>query len=185
MLGVSIHQIQLRYDADADRLLLQVRDAQAQVYASWLTRRMMAQLHGPLRDTLARQAMALSSPTALPVPEARQMLEEVALQRPLPGTQFDQPFASDGASHPLGAEPLLPGVVQFTPLAQGGLSLALQEAAGRRLELVLAADLATALLRLLDAALRAAEWDLPASPRTTHESLASMTSGGVPPGRLN
>jgi hypothetical protein len=162
--AVNIHQIQVRYDALADRLLLQVRTQQGQVYAGWLTRRLALRLHVPLQRAVARHSVVQVSPHALPVPEARAMLEQAALQRPLPGAQFDKPFEAEGSAYPLGRDPLLPAAAQLTPRSDGGLSLVLQEDRGRRMELVLAADLASALLRLMDAAIKASEWTLPGVP---------------------
>lgn len=161
MAAMTIHQIQLRYESVADRLLLQVRTRQSELYAVWLTRRMTARLNQPFRDAVTRQALQTTAPTAMPVPEAKSMLEQAARERPLPGTDFQQPFVADNASHPLGPEPLLPAEIDIRSAANGNLVLALREARGRRLELALTADLATALLRLLDQVLKSAEWQLP------------------------
>lgn len=159
---MAIHQIQVRYDATADRLLLQLRTTEAEVYAVWLTRRMVQRLYPPFRKAVAQASVARATPQALPVPEARQMLEQAALQRPLQGADFAQPFASTDASHPLGPEPLLPDAADLRPGADGQLTLAVREPRGRRIEIALNAELATALLRLLDNAIVVAEWGLPA-----------------------
>jgi hypothetical protein len=183
---VTIHQIQLRYDPLADRLLLQVRTTQAQLYATWLTRRMVSRLYAPLRQAVVKQGLAQALPRttaqATPVPEARAMLEDAALQRQLAGANFSQPFEDSGASHPLGREPLLAAGAQLTARPDGGLALALQEDRGRRVEMVLTSDIATALLRLMDAALKAAEWDLPAAGSVAPAADISIP---VPPNRLN
>ena len=160
MRTMSIHQIQVRYEPAADRLLLQVRSSEAELYAVWLTRRMTARLFPPLRDAVMRAGVSQASPQALPVPEAREMLEQAALQRPLPGTEFGTPFTDTGGSHPLGPEPLLPAAIDLRPGPSGGVTIALREDRGRRLELLLTAD-STALLRLLDSSLRTADWGSP------------------------
>lgn len=182
---MSIHQIQLRYDAAADRLLLQVRTTKAELYSAWLTRRMVARLYPPFRQTVARASVAQAAPQAMPVPEARQMLEQAALQRPLPGTDFQKPFAEADASHPLGPEPLLPGAVDLRPVASGGLVITLREERGRRLEMSLTNELSTALLRLMDGALKQADWALPAQAPPVADAV---TVPGSPapegPGRL-
>lgn len=182
---MSIHQIQLRYDAAADRLLLQVRTTKAELYSAWLTRRMVARLYPPFRQTVARASVAQAAPQAMPVPEARQMLEQAALQRPLPGTDFQKPFAEADASHPLGPEPLLPGAVDLRPVASGGLVITLREERGRRLEMSLTNELSTALLRLMDCALKQADWALPAQAPPVADAV---TVPGSPapegPGRL-
>ena len=152
--------MQVAYDAHADRLLLRVRTTAAEVYAVWLTRRLLAQVLPALRRTLASSGVAAVAPQALPVPEARQMLEEAVLQRPLPGADFEQPFADGDVRQPLGPEPLLPVRADLAPRAGGMLTLAVSDQPGQRIELNLPHDTATALLRLLDTALQQAQWNL-------------------------
>ena len=177
---MGIHQIQVRYDAAADRLLLQVRTTEAEIYAVWLTRRMTSRLYAPFRQTVASVGVAQASPQALPVPEAREMLEQAALQRPLPGADFRQAFAATDSTRPLGAEPMLPTAVDLRPQPGGGLMLALREDQGRRLDMTLTADLATALLRLVDAALQQSEWNLPMPSQAAAATAAVSVEGGEP-----
>ena len=159
---MGIHQIQLRFDATADRLLLQVRSSEAEVYAVWLTRRMVALVLPPFRQAVLKTVVQAVTPHALPVPEARKMLEHAALQRPLPSTQFNQAFVADENSrYPLGTEPLLPDAADLKPGLGGSLHLVLRETRGRHLDIGLTPELATALLRLMDSALAAADWRLP------------------------
>jgi hypothetical protein len=121
----------------------------------------------------------------MPVPEARQMLEQAALQRPLPGTDFQKPFAETDASHPLGPEPLLPSAIDLRPVASGGLLITLREERGRRLEMSLTNELSTALLRLMDRSLKAADWALPAQALPDAAALAAPGSAAPEgPGRM-
>ncbi len=182
MVVMAIHQIQVRYDATADRLLLQLRTTEAEVYAVWLTRRMVQRLYPPFRQAVAQASVARTTPQALPVPEARQMLEQAALQRSLQGADFAQPFASADASHPLGPEPLLPDAADLRPGADGQLTLAVREPRGRRIEIALNTELATALLRLLDSALVAAEWGL--QPNDAPAGATPAAPAEAVPGRL-
>ena len=169
---MGIHQIQLRFDATADRLLLQLRSSEAEVYAAWLTRRMVARLLPPFRQAVVQAGVQTLLPHALPVPEARQMLEQAALQRPLPGTQFNQPFVADeNTRHPLGTEPLLPDAADLRSGAE--LHLVLRETRGRQLDIGLPPELATALLRLMESALQAADWGLGA-PAAAEAALADL-----------
>ena len=177
---MAIHQIQLRYDATADRLLLQLRTTESEVYACWLTRRMVQRLYMPFRQAVTQASVVRATPQALPVPEARQMLEQAALQRPLQGADFAQPFANADASYPLGGEPVLPDAADLRPGADGQLTLALREPRGRRIEIALNAELATAMLRLLDNALVQAEWALP----ETAAAAAAAPAEAASPGRL-
>lgn len=158
---MAIHQIQVRYDSTADRLLLNLRTHSAERYAVWLTRRMTARLFPPFHEAVVRASVAHATPQAMAVPEARQMLAQAALQRPLPGAKFDEPFAEADGAFPLGPDPLLPDAIDLRPGTGGQLTIALRETRGRRLELQLTAELSTALLRLMTAALQASDWGLP------------------------
>jgi hypothetical protein len=172
---MGIHQIQLRYDPVADRLLLSVRSHAAELYAAWLTRRMVARLL-PYRRAVGRLALPRGGGAALPVPEAQQMLEQVARERPLKDADFSQPFeGTQDATWPLGREPLLPSEIDVRAPPGGGLVIALREAKGRRIELALNDDLATALMRLLDQGLALADWGLTA---------AEAGAGAADPARL-
>ncbi|GAB4039265.1 MAG: hypothetical protein Fur0014_08840 [Rubrivivax sp.] len=174
---MGIHQIQLRYDPLADRLLLSVRSHAAELYTAWLTRRMVARLAEPFRRAVAR--LALPRDGSVPVPEAQAMLDQVARERPLKDADFSKPFeGAQDASHPLGRDPLLPGEIDVRAPPGGGLVIALREPRGRRLELALNDDLATAFMRLLDQALLQADWALPVPP-------ATPAAGEPPPQRLN
>ena len=162
---MSIHQIQLRYEPVADRLLLSVRTRSGDLYTAWLTRRMVAGLASPLRQAVARLGLPRTAAAALAVPEAQQMLEQVARERPLKDTDFEQAFTgAEGASYPLGPEPLLPAEIDVQSPPAGGLVVALREPRGRRLDLTLNDELATALLRLFERAVEQAEWALPVPP---------------------
>lgn len=173
---MSIHQVQLRYDPVADRLLLSLRTHQAQLYRVWLTRRMIAGLAGPLQEIVARFTLPQGPGAALPVPEARPLMAEVARERPLNDLSFGEPFASDAQdSHPLGPEPLLPAEIDLRTPPGGGLQMALREFRGRRLELSLSADLATGLARLLDQCLGQANWSLPAAAQVAAAATGTYT----------
>lgn len=153
--------MQVRYDALADRLHWQIRTRGGEILAIWLTRRMMRGLWPPLQNLVAQAGLGGAAPGAVVTPEAREMLVQAARERPLPVARFDQPFDAQAAAQPLGAEPLLPEVIDLAP-APNGLKLRLREVPGRRsLSLQLSTDLATALCRLIEAALGAAQWDLP------------------------
>ena len=80
---MSIHQIQVRYDPAADRLLLQLNTTEAELFQVWLTRRMLSQFYPAFRRIVVAAGVAQAAPMAVPVPEARRMLEDAAMQRPL------------------------------------------------------------------------------------------------------
>lgn len=161
--------MQVRYEALADRLLIQVRTRGGDLYAIWLTRRIALRLWPPLQQLVTRIGVAHTAPQATVLPEAREMMAQAARERPLPTADFQTKFDPQPVSQPLGPEPLLPASIDLGPgqAANGqpsGLTLKIAEARGRKLELRLGDDLATALLRLMEKALAAADWGIVAAP---------------------
>ncbi len=153
--------MQLRYQPAADRLLWQLRTTNGDLYAVWLTRRMVRLLWPPLAKLVTNAGLVQEMPNATVLPEAQAMLAQAIRERPLPGASFKEPFDTRVVAQPLGAEPLLPEAIDLGPGDGGkGLKLQLREGGGRRLAMQLSADLATALQRLLEQALAAADWGL-------------------------
>ncbi len=176
--------MQVRYDALADRLLWQVRTRTGEMYAVWLTRRMVGRLWPPYQQMVTRAGISHATPDATVLPEAREMLEQAVRERPLPSADFKTQFNPKPIAQPLGPEPLLPTAIDLTPDAQGaGLAITLREEAGRSIQLRLGADLSTALLRLLDQALRASDWGLPGG--AVPAEAANPAPAPPPPSALN
>lgn len=157
--------MQVRYQPAADRVLWQLRTTGGELYAVWLTRRMVRLVWPHLQRLVAGAALAQVAPRATVLPEAQAMLADVARTRPLPGASFGEPFQADNATRPQGAEPLLPDAIDLGAGPGGsGLKLSLREPGGRHLSVQLGDDLATALLRLLEQAVAGAEWDFAPPP---------------------
>ena len=174
--------MQVRYHPTADRVLWQLRTAGGEMFAVWLTRRMLRQLWPPLANLVILAGVARVAPNALVLPEARAMMAQAARDRPLPNTDFATPFDAKPAAQPLGPEPLLPGAIDLGPAKRGpGLALALREPGGRNLSLQLSADLATGLLRLLEQALAEADWGVLALPAAPDGPAAPDTPPGAKP----
>ena len=166
--------MQLRYQPAADRLLWQLRTTSGDLYAVWLTRRMVRLLWPPLSKLVTHAGLAQEMPHATVLPEAQAMVAQALRERPLAGASFAEPFDTRVTAQPLGSEPLLPEAIDLGP-GDGGQGLKLQlrevgrDGASRRLAMQLSADLATALLRLVEQALAAADWGLviaPAAPES-------------------
>lgn len=156
---MNIHQMQVRYQPGPDRVLWQVRTAAGELFAVWLTRRMLKLLWPPMSKIVTQAGVAQVVPNATVLPEAQAMMAQAARDRPLPTARFNEPFNAQPVAQPLGPEPLLPEAIDLGPGPDGkGLALQLREAGGRRMALKLNDDLATALMRLLEQALKEADW---------------------------
>jgi len=181
---MDIHQMQLRYDPRADRLLWQIRTRAGELYAVWLTRRLALRLWPPFERMVTQAAMPQAhSGRATVVPEAQAMISEFARQRPLPATDFQAPFDEVAVSRPLGTEPLLPDTLDLTPSPQApgrGLTIRVREHAGRSLQLQLGDDMATALMRLMEQALQSSDW-LAAPAQTEARPSGGMGLADKPP----
>ena len=172
--------MQVRYDPAADRVLWQVRTAGGELYALWLTRRMMHKLWPPLSRLVTRAGISQVAPNAVVLPEAQAMMAQAARERPLPHADFSRPFDAAPAATPQGPEPLLPTEIDLGPGPTGaGLALAVREPGGRRLALQLTADLATGLQRLLEQALVDADWGF--GPDAAEAAEASDMPDTAPP----
>jgi len=168
-----IHQIQIKYDALADRLLMQVRTRAGEVFAIWLTRRMVQRLLPPFLQIGTRLSLAKAHPDSVLLPEARAMLEDAVRSRPLPNADFTQHFSTDSTRQPMGPEPLLAAEVELQADAQRGLRMQVREAQGRHVTLQFNEELHAALSRLFEQALAAADWGLaPLATPTSSNSAA-------------
>ncbi|MBL8351894.1 MAG: hypothetical protein JNL87_16470 [Burkholderiaceae bacterium] len=182
---MNIHQMQVRYQSTPDRVLWQLRTTEGELFAVWLTRRMLRLLWPHLNRHVTLAGVARLAPNATPasvLPEAQAMLAQAARERPLPGARFDEPFDNQVVvARPLGPEPLLPEAVDLGPGADGrGLKLQVRELGGRRMAMTLNDDLATALMRLLEAALKEADWGPASEP-----AAPSQPAGPIVPQVLN
>ena len=177
---VDIHQIQVRYVALEDRLLMQIRTRAGEMFSIWLTRRMVSRLWPPFLEVVATAPLARQVPEATVLPEAREMLSQAARERPLPQADFETPFDRLPQAEPLGPEPLLPSAMNLARAPQGGVVLRMRETRGRHLDIRLGDDLATALLRLIEKALGSTDWGLSSATATAATALAE----GPPPPRV-
>jgi hypothetical protein len=157
---MDIHQIQVRYEAAADRLLMLVRTRDEQLFAIWLTRRMVMRLWPHFRQAVVHLALARSAPGSMAVPEARDMLAEAAREKALEKADFKTPFDASAGRHALGPEPMLPVAVDLGHDAKGALVFSVRDGHGRQLSLNLGEDLANGLMKLVESALAAADWGL-------------------------
>jgi hypothetical protein len=172
MRPMQIRQLAVNYVPEHDRMLLRVHTgAQSQLFAVWLTRRLCQRLWPHLTQAVrtlgvaqALQQAAPHAPSVAPaalVPEARSMLHDAARRDALGQTDFSKPFDAAGAQRPLGDEPLLAAEVELTQPREGApraLQLSIRDATKRQVQLSLTPPMAIAVVELMQAALRKADW---------------------------
>jgi len=175
---MDIHQIQVKYDPVADRLLLQIRTREEQLFPIWLTRRMVVRLWPHFRGMVSGLAVSRTAPAAVAVPEARDMLADAARERALKAADFKTAFNASAATQPLGPEPVLPIAIDLRPAPRQAVVLVIRDAHGRSLELAFGEDLAHGLLKLVESALAGSEWGL------VTPAAAQPAEPGTPPARV-
>ena len=169
---MDIHQIQVKYEPVADRLLMQVRTRDEQLFALWLTRRMVMRLWPHFRHLVTDLAVARTAPSAMPVPEAREMMAQAAREKALQSTDFKTKFNPTSTKLPLGPEPMLPAAIDLGKAPGGAVILAVRDTQGRSLELRLGEDLANGWMKLVESALAVSGWGLVAPPAPPEPAAA-------------
>jgi hypothetical protein len=157
---MQIHQLQVAFDAAQDRLLLRVSTTGGAEIRAHLTRRYVRLLWPEFM-----RVIDASAALATPAPEARREVLAFEREKALAQTDFSKPFgdAAAGAAprrFPLGEAPFLATRAQVRVEGPGRYRLTIDPAAGRGIEIALDARLMHSLLRLIESAVRAAEWNL-------------------------
>ena len=161
---MNIHQVNVSYAGEQDRLLMRINSQSGEEFRIWLTRRMTLQLL-PVLDKSSQTQLQAQMPAldpAAPLPQQRQQLVQ-NFQKEAAAYQgdFQTPFKDQPAALPLGEEPLLVTELGLTPLPDGKLQMALMERLSQRkrdMQLVMDTTLTQGLLRLLHQALKTSDW---------------------------
>lgn len=170
---MNLRQMNLVYDQQQDRLLLRLSTSEDTEYRLWLTRRMVAAMWPGLVQLVqstpaARQAVD---------PGTRRAVVEFQREHALRETKFGAPYEADRLKPALADEPLLVWSVQMRPSADGSgheLHFAPREGAG--VQVRLHDQMLHAWIKLLQDALRAADWGL--EPRLPTEAPSEAPGGG-------
>ena len=93
---------------------------------------------------------------------------------PAEAASFEQPFADENATYPLGSTPLLTNEVKFDTLSDGTYNLTFREGRERSFQLGLPPDLLQALCAMLRAGAEHAQWNLALdyTPATTISAVS-------------
>ncbi len=98
-----LHQIQLAYKPEQDRLLLRARTSSGAEYRIWLTRRFVARIWPLLLRALASDPGVTSQHT----PETRDAVLAFQHERALSRVDFSEHYDEQVSDLPLGEEPVL------------------------------------------------------------------------------
>jgi hypothetical protein len=156
---MSIHQIQISFVPEEDRLLLRFSTRQGEEYRLWLTRRFVRLLWPPLLQAVSAEFAAVTAGS----PDARRSLMGLQQKEVLAAANFTDPFrhASPGApSFPLGEQPLLAHKLVLGSIGPGKTRLHFMPLQGDGVDMVLNRETAHSLLKLLSDACAKTDWGI-------------------------
>jgi hypothetical protein len=174
---MRLHQLNLDYIAEQDRLLLRVSTDNRLEMRLWLTRRAL-RLLWPLLVQSVRSTPEIALQSN---PQARDALVGMQHERALRLANFANPFEETPRELPLGAEPILVARMQTNKDDGGNLVLGLLPQQGQGIHLTLDNTLLHSLCELLQKAVAKSGWDialvLPALPVQTdaHDAVTPKT----------
>jgi len=169
----QLHQLQLRFDPEQDRLMLRMNTSDGEEFRFWLTRRLVRLLWPALLKALEADDLVRSQPDAA----ARQAVLAFQQDKAVSQSDFRTSFREQPASLPLGEAPVLVSRAQLAPAPNGGRVLRLSPARGPGAQIGLNQTTLHALCRLTLQAVEKSQWDLGLK--------LAETGGAAPPGRIN
>jgi hypothetical protein len=192
---VNIHQLNLGYLPDQDRVLARINTTTGVEFRLWFTRRLTIGLLPVLRKVLADQVQrSLSADPAesglfANDPKAREFLGEFKKEQALQQADFKTPYKAL-ATEVAAQEPLLVSEVQMTPLANGQVEIKFSAKplqSGNKAEVRLALDhkLMHGLLHLLEKSFNESKWGQVALAGVEGEPAADPPVAATRPQYLN
>ena len=154
----NISQIQIKFVATEDRLLLRVSSSEQQEFRFWLTARLVKMLYPALYEALSKTSTLATTST----PNAKREVVAFEHQQAVAKTDFKTDFKEVKQSFPLGEQPILVTKCQLRPVNEGNTILALAPEKGQGIDINLSSDLMHSFTKLLVDAAKIAEWKIDA-----------------------
>lgn len=149
----QLHQLNINYSPNEDRLLLRITTQQGDEYRVWLTRRFTALLMTVLGKEIEKHG---GLPAVASRTETRRLFHEGALEKP---------FEDDASRRfPLGEQGILAYRIGTTDTRGNELSLELRPETGQGVTLNLNQSLLFMFYNLLTQGVSRADWQLPELP---------------------
>ena len=160
---MELHQIQVIYRQDEDRLLCRAsfkENEELHELRAWLTRRLVRNLWPAILQTMEKQ-VALEKPDAAHASADIVGMEHQASVDTIRGTgSFDAPYETEAAHFPLGETPILVDKVDLTIGVGQPLRMNLSAANGTGFEIRFTPTVLHGFCELMKDAARQAEWDM-------------------------
>ena len=127
---MRIHQLNLKYEPDQDRLIARINSTSGLEIRLWLTRRLTLGFLPLLRRLTDEQivradalAAAAGAPRAPSDPKLREFLNEFKKDAALQQSDFKTPFKESTGAPATGDDPMLVAEIALTPLANAHLQV--------------------------------------------------------------
>jgi hypothetical protein len=175
---MNIHQIQMSYNAQEDRILLRILSTERSEFRFWMTRRYVKLLWSVLLKMLAHDPVAAVHQDE----NVRRTMMGFQHANAVSGGEFAKPFEEGVSVMPLGANPVLLSRISGKPAGQQQL-LSLHPEKGQGIDLGVNTSLLHMISKLLVDAVTQSDWDLRLA--IDPDFARSPQSEGVPPHKLN
>jgi hypothetical protein len=168
---MNIHQIQLAYNAQEDRILLRLSTNDRTEFRFWLTRRFVKRLWSLLRKMLEEDASFKELGE-----EARRAVLGMQHETFVEQGDFSKGFDNQSRQLPLGGDPVLLTTAKGKVNARGGRVLSLYPASGPGIDIALSARLLHMICKLLRDAVSRSDWDFRITLGAGSGQLSAATS---------
>ena len=155
----QIQQIQIKFVAAEDRLMLRVAGSDNTEFRFWLTRRFVRLIWPSIVASL-EQTSTVPAPVS---PAAKKEVLAFEHERAMIDSDFKTPYRETAKALPLGTAPVVLVKMQIRRNADGSLIMALAPENGARIDLALNAKLLHSLAELIANCVRLAQWELQAT----------------------
>lgn len=154
----KINQIQASYHPTEDRILLNIKTLNEQVYLAWITRRFMKIFIPVLHGQHPTSGQTLFD-------EKKAQLAQIEKQRTQLLGDFESEYQKpENPNYPLGESPILLAKITFKDIYSDQAQLILEPEKGQGIILPYHADLLGPLIKIFAQALSSAEWALDLDP---------------------
>jgi hypothetical protein len=168
---MNIHQIQMLYDKQQDRILLRVSTRDQAEFRFWLTRRFVKRLWELLLKLLEQDGAFRSSSL-----EARRALLGMQHETFIGAGDFSQAYEDGTRQLPLGPEPVLLTTARGKAGAGGARVLSLHPARGQGIDIALNSKLLHMIVKLLRDAVARSDWDIRITLMSDGDPLMAASS---------
>lgn len=176
---MQIHQIQLSFDKQQDRLLLRLSTTDKAEFRFWLTRRYVKRLWEVLLKMIERDPS-----TAQYLDESlRRAMMEFQHENMVRGGDFSKQFEEGAGAMPLGNTPVLLSRITGKQNSDGGQVLCMHPEQGQGIDLAVNTQLMHMISKLISDAVAQSDWDLPLAIDPRLGTIPAAQA--VPPHKLN